>query len=112
VKKAEKTKLQKVFLHSSPLWPLREVLPFALFVQVRNRTLAAHFCLEVPLAREPVVQPAEGDLWPTKGWATASPGSVELDEQVLLGLDKDMASGGIFADDGQLCSLPVCQEGS
>jgi hypothetical protein len=25
------------------------------------------------------------------------PGSAELDEQVLLGLDKDMASGGIFA---------------
>ena len=33
------------------------------------------------------------DLWPTKGWATVSPGSVGLDEQVLLRLDKDMASG-------------------
>jgi CubicO group peptidase (beta-lactamase class C family) len=32
-------------------------------------------------------------LWPTNGWATASPASVGLDEQVLLSLDKDMASG-------------------
>lgn len=31
--------------------------------------------------------------WPTKGWATASPASVGLDEQVLRKLDKDMASG-------------------
>jgi CubicO group peptidase (beta-lactamase class C family)/Flp pilus assembly protein TadD len=31
--------------------------------------------------------------WPTKGWATASPASVGLDEQVLLRLDNDMASG-------------------
>ena len=31
--------------------------------------------------------------WPTKGWATASPGSVGLDEQVLLRLDKHLASG-------------------
>ena len=38
-------------------------------------------------------RPAGDDLWPTKGWATASPGNVGLDEQVLLGLDKDMASG-------------------
>jgi CubicO group peptidase (beta-lactamase class C family) len=36
---------------------------------------------------------AGDDLWPTKGWATASPASVGLDEQVLLGLDKDMATG-------------------
>src|SRR5271169_4224078 len=31
--------------------------------------------------------------WPTKGWATVSPASVGLDEQALLRLDKDMASG-------------------
>jgi CubicO group peptidase (beta-lactamase class C family) len=31
--------------------------------------------------------------WPTKGWATASPASVGLDEQVVLRLDKDVASG-------------------
>ena len=37
--------------------------------------------------------PADETLWPTKGWATASPASVGLDEQVLLRLDKDMASG-------------------
>jgi hypothetical protein len=37
--------------------------------------------------------PEEETLWPTKGWATASPASVGLDEQVLLRLDKDMASG-------------------
>jgi hypothetical protein len=47
----------------------------------------------VLLAGELVVRPVEDDLWPTKGWATASPGSVGLDERVLLGLDKDMASG-------------------
>jgi len=37
--------------------------------------------------------PAKETLWPTKGWATANPASVGLDEQVLLRLDKDMASG-------------------
>src|SRR5215469_5406034 len=36
---------------------------------------------------------ADETLWPTKGWETASPASVGLDEQVLLRLDKDMASG-------------------
>jgi len=36
--------------------------------------------------------PADETPWPTKGWATASPPSVGLDEQVLLRLDKDMAS--------------------
>src|SRR6201987_360711 len=44
------------------------------------------------LASDPI--PSAGDdLWPTKGWATASPVSVGLDDQVLLRLDKDMASG-------------------
>jgi len=36
---------------------------------------------------------ADETLWPTKGWEIASPASVGLDEQVLLRLDKDMASG-------------------
>jgi len=36
---------------------------------------------------------ADEALWPTKGWATASPQSVGLDAQVLLELDKDMATG-------------------
>jgi CubicO group peptidase (beta-lactamase class C family) len=47
----------------------------------------------VLLAGNPTARPAGDDLWPTKGWATASPASVGLDEQVLLSLDKDMASG-------------------
>src|SRR4029077_11259419 len=47
----------------------------------------------VLLARDPAVAPAGDDLWPTKGWATASPSNVGLDEQFLLKLDKDMASG-------------------
>src|SRR5579864_7734033 len=37
--------------------------------------------------------PVDETIWPTKGWPTASPASVGLDEQVLLRLDKDMASG-------------------
>jgi hypothetical protein len=37
--------------------------------------------------------PVDETLWPTKGWTTASPSSVGLDEPVLLRLDKDMASG-------------------
>src|SRR5246500_5007593 len=37
--------------------------------------------------------PADETLWPTKDWATATPASVGLDEQVLVRLDKDMASG-------------------
>jgi CubicO group peptidase (beta-lactamase class C family) len=32
-------------------------------------------------------------LWPTKGWATATPASVGLDEKVFDGLDKDLAAG-------------------
>ena len=47
----------------------------------------------VLLASDPVASVARDDLWPTKGWATASPASVGLDEQVLLKLDKNMASG-------------------
>ena len=37
--------------------------------------------------------PANQTLWPTRGWATAGAASVGLDEQVLLNLDKHMASG-------------------
>ena len=47
----------------------------------------------VLLARNSAALPVGDDLWPTKGWATAHPSSVGLDEQVLLRLDKDMASG-------------------
>ena len=45
------------------------------------------------LAGAPAGRLAGDELWPTRGWATASPGSVGLDEQVLLRLDKVMASG-------------------
>ena len=37
----------------------------------------------------PAPQTAGNDLWPTKGWAAASPTSVGLDEQVFNALDKD-----------------------
>ena len=37
----------------------------------------------VLLASDPVASVARDDLWPTKGWATASPASVGLDEQIL-----------------------------
>jgi CubicO group peptidase (beta-lactamase class C family) len=47
----------------------------------------------VLLADDPAAPPAVDDLWPTKGWAIASPSSVGIDEQVLIRLDKDMASG-------------------
>src|SRR5271156_126153 len=47
----------------------------------------------VLLASDIAARPADDYLWPTRGWAMASPGSVGLDEQVLLRLDKDMASG-------------------
>ena len=36
------------------------------------------------------------DLWPTKGWATASPGSVGLDEQVLLSLGQGYGLRKVF----------------
>lgn len=36
---------------------------------------------------------ADETAWPSKGWATASPASVGLDEQALLKLNNDMASG-------------------
>ena len=42
---------------------------------------------------ETATPPADKTPWPTKGWATASPASVGLDEQILLRLDKDIASG-------------------
>jgi CubicO group peptidase (beta-lactamase class C family) len=45
------------------------------------------------LASDPAARPAGADSWPTNGWPIATPGSVGLDEQVLLNLNKDMTSG-------------------
>src|SRR5882724_18489 len=45
------------------------------------------------LAVERPSVPGMDTLWPTKGWATATPASVGLDEKVLDGLDKDLAAG-------------------
>ena len=45
------------------------------------------------LSGKTAVPAADETAWPSKGWATASPASVGLDEQVLLRLNKDMASG-------------------
>ena len=47
----------------------------------------------VLIADSTPARPAGDDVWPTKGWTSASPDRVGLDEQVLLKLDKDMASG-------------------
>lgn len=41
----------------------------------------------------PAVRPAGGDLWPARGWGTATPASVGLDEQILNALGKDLAEG-------------------
>ena len=45
------------------------------------------------LAGERPSVPGMDTLWPTKGWATATPASVGLDEKVLDGLDKDLGAG-------------------
>jgi CubicO group peptidase (beta-lactamase class C family) len=45
------------------------------------------------LAGERPNAPGMDTLWPTKGWATATPASVGLDEKVLDGLDKELAAG-------------------
>src|SRR5208337_1672112 len=47
----------------------------------------------VPLASEFAHEPAGNKLWPTNGWATATPASVGLDQQILNALDKDLAEG-------------------
>jgi CubicO group peptidase (beta-lactamase class C family) len=67
---------------------------------MHKRTLFAAFiaCLllasaAVLLSGQLAAPPATRDLWPTKSWTLASPASVGLDEQVLLSLNKDMASG-------------------
>ena len=67
---------------------------------MHKRTLFAAFiaCLllasaAVLLSGQLAAPPATRDLWPTKGWTPASPASVGLDEQVLLSLNKVMASG-------------------
>jgi CubicO group peptidase (beta-lactamase class C family) len=49
--------------------------------------------LVVLLAGERPIAAGMGSLWPTKGWATATPASVGLDEKVLDALDKDLATG-------------------
>jgi Beta-lactamase len=45
------------------------------------------------LASDSTTAPAGDDLWPTDGWATASPSSVGVDAEVLRRLDENMASG-------------------
>ncbi len=47
----------------------------------------------VLLASALAARPAGSDLWPTKGWGTATPASVGLDEEILNALDKDIAEG-------------------
>ena len=49
--------------------------------------------LVVLLAGERPDAPAIDTLWPTKGWASATPSSAGLDEKVLDGLDRDLATG-------------------
>src|SRR6266403_4301415 len=49
--------------------------------------------LVVLLAGERPTATGMETLWPTKGWAVATPASVGLDEKVLDGLDKDLAAG-------------------
>jgi len=49
--------------------------------------------LVVLLAGERPTATGMETLWPTKGWETATPASVGLDEKVLDGLDKDLAAG-------------------
>ncbi len=49
--------------------------------------------LVVLLAGERPTATGMETLWPTKGWAAATPSSVGLDEKVLDGLDKDLAAG-------------------
>src|SRR5271157_2463112 len=44
-------------------------------------------------ASEPTRGANDEILWPTRGWATGSPVSVGLDEQVLVALDKDLSAG-------------------
>ena len=67
---------------------------------MKERGIVAAFAGAVVLASTALLfagkeatPPADGTLWPTKGWTTASAASVGLDEQVLLQLDKGMASG-------------------
>src|ERR1700674_1810255 len=45
------------------------------------------------LAGERPSAPGVDTLWPTKGWATARPASVGLDEKVLDALEKELAAG-------------------
>jgi len=45
------------------------------------------------LTSEPLITSANNDLWPTKGWTTATPASVGMDEKILDAVDKDLAAG-------------------
>jgi len=51
------------------------------------------------IAGEVHSKPGADTPWPTKGWATATPASVGLDEAVLTGLDKDIAAGKFYLID-------------
>ena len=52
------------------------------------------------IAGKSSIAPAKETPWPTKGWATATPAGVGLDERVLAGLDKDFATGKFSLVDG------------
>jgi CubicO group peptidase (beta-lactamase class C family) len=52
------------------------------------------------IAGKSSIAPAKETPWPTKGWATATPAGVGLDERVLAGLDKDFAAGKFSLVDG------------
>jgi CubicO group peptidase (beta-lactamase class C family) len=47
----------------------------------------------MPFTESAATQSSNETLWPTKDWVTASAASVGIDEQALLNIDKDMASG-------------------
>jgi CubicO group peptidase (beta-lactamase class C family) len=49
--------------------------------------------LVVLLAGERSTAPGMDTLWPTKGWGSATPASVGVDEKALDRLDKDLAAG-------------------
>jgi len=58
--------------------------------------LASFACLLVGKAYD---HPGRDALWPTKGWAAATPASVGLDEAALAGLDKEIAAGKFYLID-------------
>ena len=56
---------------------------------MRIRHLIFVFALAIILTVSNTAQ----QQWPTKGWPTAAPASVELDAKVLADLDADIAAG-------------------